>query len=185
MVRFGLLAMFISSIFLFFNTSVPVASSYPIFANNSIVFDDTKYLYKERQGKGTNTQYDPNIVALLFSYFCFCLCFVTVSIMLILTHWLLFFIHHYCLSLDCNWIAKNPEERCVKRDSKRDYDRACLYCQATCFDAGFHQSELGYCYPLRTVSDIRFNKLPPVVNDEWYVPCDDYVNGCHKRVYRK
>jgi hypothetical protein len=79
----------------------------------------------------------------------------------------------------------NPEERCVKKDSKRDYDRACLYCQATCFDAGFHQSELGFCYPLRAVSDIRFNKLPPVVNDEWYVPCDDYVNGCHKRVYRK
>ena len=75
MVRFDLLAMFTSSIFLFFHTSVPVASSYPMSANNSIKPDDTSYLYKEKEGKGTNTQYDPNIVALLFVFvfvFVFC-----------------------------------------------------------------------------------------------------------------
>ncbi|OEU08685.1 hypothetical protein FRACYDRAFT_249585 [Fragilariopsis cylindrus CCMP1102] len=48
--------------------------------------------------------------------------------------------------------------------------------QTTC------NSELGYYFPLLAVSDIRFNKLPPIANDN-ECPCDDYVNGCHKGVY--
>ena len=81
---------------------------------------------------------------------------------------------------DCNWVAEKPEKRCARKDKKKKWDSVCEVCPKTCSAAGFVS---GHCDPIRAVSDIRFNKLPPIADNKWSVPNDDYVSGVHKKVY--
>ena len=66
------------------------------------------------------------------------------------------------------------------KDKKKKYDRVCKFCPETCSAAGFVSD---HCDPIRAVSDIRFNKLPPIFDNKWSVPNEDYVSGVHKKVY--
>jgi len=79
----------------------------------------------------------------------------------------------------CKWVAKNPEIRCAKKDEEKNWDLVCNFCPETCSAAGFVSDN---CDPVLAVSDIRFNKLPPI-DEKWTVPSEDYVSGVHKKIY--
>jgi len=79
----------------------------------------------------------------------------------------------------CNWVAKNPEKHCAMKDKEKDWDSVCKFCPETCSEAGFVSDN---CDPIRAVSDIRFNKLPPI-DEKWTVPSEDYDSGVHKKIY--
>lgn len=83
---------------------------------------------------------------------------------------------------DCTWVAEVPERRCHRIDRTHDWIRLCSVCPDTCNAAGFEEDN---CYPLRSISDIRFNKLPPVddLDPKWIVDSEDYAEGVHYKLY--
>jgi len=83
---------------------------------------------------------------------------------------------------NCDWVKKKPKQRCHLQDKKRKWKTVCSICPLTCIDAGF---DIDDCIPSRKISDLRFNKVPPVdtLRSKWIRTSPHYEAGVHTKIY--